>query len=183
MKARRLSVLARSCFAVVLAGVLTSCSGTSSRPTSPTPVPPMPDYPTMIGAWSGMLTVEQVVAQGSGGRTINICNETWSITTQITGQFSGTFQADGVCAQSGSLHGTVSTSGNVTGLTFSVFVGSPGETSTCRRVSGDGVYSGLFDRVSLVARTAERTLCVAGGAGLQFDRTFSLSMQRIASFP
>jgi hypothetical protein len=130
----------------------------------------------MLGDWRGTLTVEQVVTPGSAGRTVNVCNETWVITTQVEGRFSGTFQADGVCAQSGSMFGTVSMSGEITGLTFSVFVGSPGETSTCRRVSGDGVYTGVLNGTSLMAHTAERTVCAV--ALLTFDRSYSLSMSK-----
>ena len=130
----------------------------------------------MVGNWSGTLTVETVVRGSQSG--VRVCNETWVVATQVDGRFGGTFQASGECAASGSINGTVSPSGEVTGLTFSVFVGSPGETSTCRRVSGDGVYAGLLDGASLLARTVERTLCLAGGAGLQFDRAFNLSMNK-----
>jgi len=73
--------------------------------------------------------------------------------------------------------GTVSMSGDVTGLTFNV----PGasQATTCRVVSGDGVYTGRVNGgVSLIVQSAEREVCVAGGAGLQFDRSFSLSMNR-----
>lgn len=130
----------------------------------------------MIGDWRGTLAVEQVVTPGSGGSTVSVCNETWAITTQVEGRFSGAFQADGVCAQSGTMFGTVSTSGEISGLTFSVFVGSPGETSTCRRVSGDGVYTGTLRGTSLMAQTTERTMCAT--ALLTFDRSYSLSMSK-----
>lgn len=130
----------------------------------------------MIGDWRGTLTVEQVVTPGSGGSTVSVCTETWAVTTQTEGRFSGTFQADGVCAQSGSVSGTVSMSGEISGLTFSVFVGSPGETSTCRRVSGDGVYTGVLTGATLTARTTERTVCAA--MFLTFDRSYTLSMSR-----
>lgn len=126
-----------SCLLIFIAVAMASCGGGSSGPTSPTPAPPTSRYPMMIGDWRGTLAVEQVVTPGSGGSTVSVCNETWAITTQVEGRFSGAFQADGVCAQSGTMFGTVSTSGEISGLTFSVFVGSPGETSTCRRVSGE----------------------------------------------
>jgi hypothetical protein len=134
----------------------------------------MPRYPSIVGNWSRTLTVENVVTPG-GARHVNACNETWGVTTQIEGQFTGTFQRS--CGESGSMNGTVSMSGDVTGLTFNVMVGRF-MTSTCLRVLGDGVYTGLLNGASLMAQTAERTFCIAGGGGLQFDGSFSLSMSK-----
>jgi hypothetical protein len=128
----------------------------------------------MIGSWSGTRTVEEVVTP-SGSRSINVCNETWVVATQIDGQFTGTFQRSGGCTESGSMNGTVSMSGEVTGLMFVPQGGS--RTTTCQLVSG-GVYTGLLNGASLTAQTAERTVCVGGGTLLQFDRTFTLSMNK-----
>ena len=130
----------------------------------------------MTGTWSGTRTVETIVMPGSGAPTVTTCNETWLIRSQIEGQFAGIFQRSGGCTEAGSMTGTVSMAGDVTGLTFNV----PGasRTTTCRIVSGDGVYTGRVNLVSLIAHAAEREVCVAGGAGLQFDRSFSLSMNR-----
>ena len=148
---------------------------------SPGPMSPTPSTPSLVGNWTGTLTVEQIVPP-EGPRIVNVCNETWTVTTQTEGRFAGTFQASGGtvtrCTEAGSLAGTVSTSGEIASLTFNPPVGSPSDTSTCRRVSGDGVYTGRLDGASLTAQTAERALCIAGGAGLQFDRTFRLSMNR-----
>ena len=168
---RRLGSLGLS---LAILAVVASCGGGSPGPTSPTPA--TSPYPMMVGSWRGTLTVEQLVTPGSGERTVSLCNETWVITTQTEGRFSGTFQAEGVCAHSGTMFGTVSISGAITGLTFSAFVGSPGETSTCRRVSGDGVYAGVLSGTSLTAQTAERTVCAV--ALLTFDRSYSLSMRK-----
>lgn len=164
----------RSCLTLFIAVATVSCGGDSTAPTSPTPTPPR--YPMMVGTWRGTLTVEQVVTPGSGDRTVSGCTESWAVATQTEGRFSGTFEAAGACAQSGTMFGTVSTSGEISGLTFSVFVGSPGETSTCRRVSGDGVYTGSLNGTSLTARTAERTVCAV--TFLTFDRSYSLSMNK-----
>ena len=165
----------RSNLVFFIAVAVTSCGGPSSEPTSPTPVPSTSRYPGMVGNWSGMLTVENVFGIQ---RIVTACDETWVVATQTEGHFAGTFQAGGTCAQSGSMNGIVSMAGDVTGLTFSIFVGSPGETSTCRRVSGDGVYTGLLNGASLMAQTAERTLCVAEGGSIRFERFFSLSMSK-----
>jgi len=159
---------------LAIMAVVASCGGGPPGPTSPTPATSR--YPMMVGNWRGTLTVEQFVTPGSGERTVSVCNETWGMTAQTEGRFSGTFQAEGVCAHSGTMFGTVSISGAITGLTFSAFVGSPGETSTCRRVSGDGVYTGVLSGTSLTAQTAERTVCAV--TFLTFDRSYSLSMNK-----
>jgi hypothetical protein len=128
----------------------------------------------MVGTWRGTLTVETVVTPGS--RTVNVCDETWAVTSQIDGQFIGTFQAGAGCAGSGSMAGTVSMSGEVTGLRFNPHVGSGGG---CLLEFGDGMYAGLLNGASLMARTAERTWCHPPIIGiLMFDRSFNLSMTR-----
>jgi hypothetical protein len=129
----------------------------------------------MVGTWRGTLTVETVVTP-TGSRNVSACDETWTVTSQIDGQFIGTFQAAGACAASGSMDGTVSMSGEVTGLRFNPHVGSGG---ACLREFGDGLYAGVLNGASLMARTAERELCHPPIIGiLTFDRSFNLSMTR-----
>ena len=162
----------RSCLGIFMAVAMTSCGGSQ---TSPTPAPPTPRFPSTVGNWSGTLTIDQVETPG-GSRLVTVCNETWAVTTQIEGQFTGTFQATGGCAGSGSMKGTVSTSGEVTGLTFNPHVGSPG---SCLLEFGDGIYAGVLNGGALTARTAERAVCHPPVTGLiTFDRSFTLSMRK-----
>lgn len=158
----------RSCMALVIAATMASCHETPTAPTS--------RFPVMSGNWSGTLTVETAVTPGSGPPTTSVCSETWAIASQTEGQFAGTYQTSGGCAESGSVNGSVSMSGELTGLTFTTSGGS--RTTTCQRVSGDGVYTGRLNGTSLMAQTFERTACVAGGAGLQLDASFRLLMNK-----
>jgi hypothetical protein len=130
----------------------------------------------MVGNWSGTLAVETVQTPG-GSRSARGCNETWAVTQQTGGRFTGTFQASGLdCPQSGSITGTVAMSGELTGLMFSPNPGSPGG---CLVVSGEVVYSGLLNGISLRAQTAERSVCHPPVTGIiTFDRSFTLSMSR-----
>ena len=130
----------------------------------------------MAGNWSGALTVETLVTPGNGRTTVEVCDKTWTIASQTEGQFAGTFETRDGCAGSGIVNGAVSMTGDVTGLTFRVSGGS--QTTTCQRVFGDGVYAGRLNGTSLMAQASERSLCVAGGVGIQFDRALRLSMNK-----
>ncbi len=75
--------LVLSCLVFFIVVAETSCGGSSSDPTSPTPVPSMSRYPGMVGNWRGTLTVENVFGIQ---RIVTACDETWVVTTQIAGQ-------------------------------------------------------------------------------------------------
>jgi hypothetical protein len=111
-----------------------------------------PTTPNLIGVWAGTLTI--AVSELS-----NTCNQNWVITSQNDGQFSGTFQMSGrktaSCGQAGNLSGSVSTTGVISNLTYSVVIGA----TTCARVAG-GIFSGvLFNSGTLSAQASDTLRC------------------------
>ena len=183
------------------------CSGGGSSPTAPTtltttsttvstPVPtPTARFPSMAGGWSGTLNVS-VVVRGTGQRASNICTETWIVTAQTDGRFSGTFQSSGgttaSCSDSGSFTGDVSATGTLSRLTPSG-TSSSGAT-TCTRIGGDGNFTGVVS--GALALTAERrdaqrctttftrppgvspTVPIQAPITVEADRTLTLTMQK-----
>src|SRR3990167_7548035 len=107
---------------VVICGLAVGCGG--STPTSPTATAATaPQFPSMTGGWSGTRSMTLIERGGLNRRDSNLCTETWIVTAQTDGRFSGTFQASGgtstPCSQSGTLGGEVSTAGGVSNLIFS----------------------------------------------------------------
>ena len=130
--------------------VVPACGG--STPTSAAP----PSAPNLIGNWAG----SRLDVLTSGAASIsNTCSETWSITSQTQGQFSGTFRVSGgttaPCEGSGTLSGTISDDNRVSGLAFSVDTLGGG----CTRSSGDGRYSGQFVNGVMTATASDAVAC------------------------
>jgi hypothetical protein len=154
---------------------LTACgSSTPTAPTQTTPPPPPPPppvvYPTMTGNWGGTLTI---VVSLAGTNASNTCSHTWTITNQSQGSFSGTFQLAGGtivnCAQAGTVSGTVGTDGRLTGVAFSIAVGSSG----CVRTSGDGLFNGQLANGIISATENEQEVC--SGVAATRNLTITLS--------
>ena len=187
-------------FTILWACFTVACgSGSTASPTAPSattpvttavpaPTPaPVAQYPSMTGGWSGTLNIS-AVTRGSGVRSSNICTNTWIVTTQNAGRFSGTYQLSGgttaSCTSAGDLSGDVSTSGTLSGLSFT----SPPQTgaTTCTRISGDGTYSGVVSNASAVtASSADAQRCTTVFAGgvpppitAEADRTLTLTMNK-----
>lgn len=91
---------------VCLVGCGSSSSSSVAPSPSPTPAPspaPAPQpapapapavFPSMTGGWGGTLAITSTI-RSSGARSSNTCNQTWIVTTQTGGDFSGTFQLSG----------------------------------------------------------------------------------------
>lgn len=136
-------------------------------PSSPTPVG---DYPGMVGSWEGTLTV---TGTAGGTPVSNICRETWTIASQSSADFQGTFQTSGgtpnPCSQSGALNGTVAMGGGVTDIVHSSLI----NPNTCTRVSRTAM-AGAVSGTSLSAQSNETLSC----SGATVTRTLSVSMTK-----
>ena len=89
--------------------------------------------PSLNGSWRGTQVTTGSAAAGS-------CNMSWIISGQTAVTFSGAWQTTGAtCGQAGTLTGSVSTGSAVTGVNFTVTLG----TNPCTRVGGDGVFNGV----------------------------------------
>ena len=100
----------------------------------------------------------------------------WTVNTSNGPQFSGVWQSsvedfDPVpsCEQQGTLTGTVTSMGAVSGVSFNTILGRAG----CTRVAGNGAFSGTLSVGQLELQTSETIRC-AGQP--DENRTLSLSL-------
>lgn len=127
-------------------------------------------HPALSGGWGGTGTF-------SAGGLSNTCNETWIVSGQTGGLFTGTWQSSGgtlaSCGQAGSLSGSVSAEGVIDNLTFGVSVGQI--PAGCSRVAGDGVFKGSMTSTTLTVQALDTIRC----SGLpDVQRSITLSMTR-----
>lgn len=145
-------------------------------PTIP-PTPPPPTYPNMLGGWAGTQADTYVDNDGRnpGGRT---CNESWLITSQQGGVFSGAFQrtagSSDVCSRSGTVSGSVLVSGEIqfdhTGT---------GVSGGCAYVAGNQPFSGVLSAAgNITAGTLLILRCPRGNGTVDVRFTTSVSVSR-----
>lgn len=176
----------RSIGTLLLAALVTAVACGDDTPRSPTgPSTSQQQGPNLVAGWSGTLTVAGVllIPGQTAQRATNICNQSWVITSQSGGRFSGTWQSSGgtiaSCAQAGTLTGTVSASGQISDLQFGASVGTaPPSGFTCTRVSGSEVFAGIASNASITAQAADRLRCSGAGGTADLERTMDLSMTR-----
>ena len=159
----------------------TAASRSARAPSAPVPAPapvpvPAPQAPNLVGGWVGTYTIA-TVNRGTGLRSSNTCNESWIVTIQTGGQFSGTFQLSAgttiTCAQSGTLFGTVSTTGALSRLIHSVTLGS----LPCPRILGDGTMSGIASSTGVTAQATDRVRCT-DILTYETDRTLTITLNK-----
>lgn len=131
---------------------------------------PSQTYPSMVGSWEGTLTVS---GTAGGSPVSNTCRETWTISSQSSADFAGTFETSGgspnPCAQSGSLNGTVATGGGVTDIVHSALI----NPNACTRVSRTAM-AGSVNGAVLTAQSNETLSC----NGTTITRTLAVSMTK-----
>jgi hypothetical protein len=176
---RQTAVVTGTLVVGLFASMANACGGDSPATPVPNPAPvpaPAPQAPSLVGGWAGVFTAVTVERQ-SGRRTSNTCNESWIVTTQTGGRFSGTFQLSGgtaiTCAQSGTFFGSVSTNGALSGLTHSVMLGS----LPCSRISGDGTLNGFASSITVTAQATDVVRCT-NVFTYEADRTLTLAMNK-----
>jgi hypothetical protein len=166
-------------------GGLPNPAAPTTNPTpSPAPAvaPAAVAFPNMVGGWSGTWSVSSAV-RGSGLRSSNVCTQTWIISAQSAGSFTGTFQVTGgtTCSSSGSVAGEVSTSG---AISLSTVDATPQSGATiCTRTAGTGIYTGVVSGgAAFTAQTSDILRCTTTILGSSLtqdaDRTLLLSMNK-----
>lgn len=171
----------RHCPILALALALSGCSDSPTSP-SPTPQPappPAPVFLNMVAGWSGRATLAAVIRQ-TNERGTNVCDQSWVVTSQTGGTFTGTFQSSGgtlvACAQAGTFTGVITTSGTLQSLDFDVALGA---ASGCTRISGSATLTGVVSATgALTAQGADALRCTVNGVALEADRTISLEMAK-----
>lgn len=152
-----------------------TASQSAPAPSAPGPAP-APEAPNLVGGWVGTYTIA-TVDRGTGLRSSHACSQSWIVTIQTGGQFSGTFQRMAgttiTCAQPGTFFGTISTTGELSGLIHSVTLGS----LPCSRILGDGTMSGIASSTAVTAQATDRVRC-ANIFTYEIDRTLTLAMNK-----
>jgi hypothetical protein len=157
---------------LVIAVASIGCGGDS-------PTAPSVSYPSLVGGWIGTYTSNLNIPNVPGGTASGGCTLSWTVTSEGSGQFSGTWQLTGgfgavtSCASSGALSGVISSSGSITSLSFATTIGA-GLPAGCSQTSSTG-YTGIASSASVNASSSERYSCPTLGASLvEVGRVISL---------
>lgn len=129
----------------------------------------------MLGGWSGTLTAvtDAYLFPPVPTRSSTVCSQTWLIGSQTGGAFSGTFTQSGAnCVDTGTVNGTVTSSGAVS------FNFASTAANFCRFVSGDTTYRGVIGTGVTAQRGTVRSECSIGGPAVTRDQTASITMDR-----
>jgi len=149
----------------VLAMAACSCSGSSAAPS----------YPDLTGTYTGHVVIGIALPNVPGGGTV--CTHQWTIGSSVGGQITGTWQstpetdlqhAVPACQQSGSLSGTVSSSGALN-LSFNAVLGVTG----CTTDGGGDVLSGA-EALGAISASGQDTIHCPGVLSEPRTLTFSL---------
>jgi len=129
----------------------------------------------MTGGWTGSLTI---VATAGGLVGSNTCAVVILIDSQTGGNFSGTMTiSEGSatsCAQSGTLTGSIATSGQAD---FGVNI-ALGTTLPCVRLTGDGRFRGTRSGNNLTVQASETLRCTLGNATQDAARTMTMTLNK-----
>jgi hypothetical protein len=168
-------MLKRLALAALACCVVAGCSNDSSGPTAPTPAP-QPQFSSLVGGWTGTLTINASIAGLSGS---NSCTQSWTITSQTSGNFSGTFQLSGgtaaPCAQSGTVSGTITAAGAFTDLTFGVQVNP---ITNCTRVALTPYAGNVTGGTSINVQSTETLSCNSGGTSATGTRSLVIALTK-----
>jgi hypothetical protein len=158
---------------LLLALLLTGCGGSPSAPAPvPTPIP----YPNMVGGWAGSASDTWV-----GNETVTgsrVCNETWLITSQTGGAFSGAYQSTPGslpdCARSGNINGSVLVSGEM-----EVRHSGSGLSSSCVLIGGGGPFTGVLSPAgNITAGVIHFQRCPFRGGTIDYRVTSGVTLSR-----
>lgn len=131
----------------------------------------------MLGGWGGTTAATWVSTDATvtGSRT---CNETWLITAQSDGSFSGAFQStpgtSAVCAVSGDIRGTVGLNGSLT-----LGQGNTGTMSACTAIGLNPSAIGVLSAAgNITAGFIVMLRCPFGRGTIDYKYTSSFTLSR-----
>jgi hypothetical protein len=161
----------RAILLVALAAM--ACGGHSpAAPSAPLP----PSYPDMVGGWAG--TSGETWTNNGGGSGGLTCNETWLITGQQGGAFSGTYQstpnAGSACRDAGTIDGTVTPSNEIRIRPHS------NTNSGCVLLTGSTEYHGFVSGSGAVTAQSDYSMrCPVPVVGqLDYRVTWTITVNR-----
>jgi NADH:ubiquinone oxidoreductase subunit F (NADH-binding) len=127
------------------------------------PSAPATQFPAMTGTWGGTLNINNGA---------NLCNYSWSITSQTAGAFAGSYEASGTCRLSnGTVSGTVSEAG---AISFSPLLPLDND---CTRLAG-GTAAGTVSGSTVTATGSETQRCNTPTGLFEFTRTYALALTK-----
>lgn len=147
----------------------TSAKGVTLTSTQVVNVALTPLFPSVLGAWSGTLSF---AAQGSSGS----CNQTWLITSQTGGTFSGTFQITGGtgCSQAGTISGAITSTNAITSLGVVSNTVSNGAVCT----DSNSVTTGLLSGRTMNVQKSFTRNCTSPPPAVTFAESQTISMTK-----
>ena len=158
------------------------CSACGSGPVEPS----LPPGSVEAGEWWGFVQINYTNPI-TGQPAINNCNHEWTLLPNNTGVFSGTFRNTGgtgafqaaECVESGTFSGSLSPTGLVSGLRFSVALGRKVVDRECTSVSPP-TFSGETSGSWLEARGTDTIQCYVTNDGLPtlITRTLLVHVQK-----
>jgi hypothetical protein len=164
---------------LVLIGVCLGCGGS---PSAPSPPPP----PPFLGEWSGLIDISYQHPL-IGETRHDICDHQWTVQTQAGTAFSGMFRAAGgtalfprgePCLDSGAFSGSVSSSGQVTALTYGpALLGGASVNRDCSVVTR-AVLAGITNGLSLAAEGSDVMECLVAGSPTRISRSLVLRLTK-----
>jgi NADH:ubiquinone oxidoreductase subunit F (NADH-binding) len=142
-------------FLLAILATTAACDDSPSRPAT--------EFPAMTGLWGGTLNINNGV---------NVCNYSWSITSQTAGSFAGSYEASGTCRLSnGTVSGTVSEAG---AISFSPLLPLDND---CTRLAG-GTVTGTVTGSTLSATGSESQRCNTPTGLFEFTRTYAVTLTK-----
>ncbi len=143
--------------AAICAGGI-SCGGSSSSSSN---------APNLVGGWAGTIKFNAVAGPLTA---TNTCTHSWTITSQHGATFSGTYQLAGgtttSCGSSGSVSGTISTTGAFSGVGLPSLAGVvnctlTGSTPWAGNLTGSSINLQRSEQFSCSGIYAARSMVIA----------------------
>jgi len=177
----------RRASAVLFALLASSCGSTAvdtpSGPSAPTaPVrATTPSFPDVVGMWAGTAEVT-IVDRARGTSALYGCAESWNITSQDGGEFSGSWMSNGqssssdpYCTQSGTFTSAMTPDATLLHLRLTPSF----DARACTRRSAEGNFTGIINTTAFLAQMTDQWTCT-DSTGRPYDahRTVALTLTR-----
>ncbi len=182
-------VASAAAMALLMSGCGRTTTGGGANPAGPTPAPapapapsppPAPQFPSLIGEWTGSGSVTLTNRQTRVALPYG-CERSFSVTTQAGGSFSGLTRwrgtgasSDPYCTHEGRFTATMTADGAT-----SFRVEPPIEARSCTRISGEDVFQGTTSDASIQAEMSDVMSCVDPlGQPYDAERRVTFSVRR-----
>jgi hypothetical protein len=167
---------------VMLTAMSLACGGTPSAPSQPPPPPP-----AFVGEWMGVLDISYAFPV-TGATTHDVCDHRWTVQAQSGTAFGGVFRSTSgtahfpyneSCIANGTFTGSVLSSGQIIGLTFTpVLLGGITINRDCS-VLARATFSGETSGVSLRVEGTDVIECPFNQSLFRVNRSILLFLNKL----